>query len=443
MLTLLAGLLTVSCLGGKAPEPEAIAVTVTQEAPASVAEPTPTWQQWLGDKVAKGKCGNPNNILMYRNVRKEPPYSADFFCQAPTPVPNVVATQVAATVTTIPTPTRQPRVTPRPTLAPVSTPTPAWQQTATPYPTPTFNEWLGREISTLKCDYPRDELVWEVARRTWPYKANFSCVSPTPRPRATTRPTASPRPTATLMPRPTATPRQPEIPTTEQIIAWDPSTAAAKRECDQVNGEFQISNIRREGTRWAWNYNCAQGYMTQAPQPQENTDIVKELIRCGTSLETIIEAVGSGGIPYSSITRCMTPALLEALSEMFSFDSILTDDGGTNPQLRAEFDYSAVVPAGNERRISAQAEEYGYLNYKFVSVKDTYSKELLKLTFRIYGNDQRLRSVVTAGESGSFVVHEGETMTLEFDNSSSLITGKRVWWSWHWSKSPDYKYRYK
>ena len=151
----------------------------------------------------------------------------------------------------------------------------------------------------------------------------------------------------------------------------------------------------------------------------------------------------SGGLDLSPIATCMVPHLLEALDDMFSLvDSILTNDGGTNPHLRAEFDHSTVVPAGEERRISARAERYGYLNYKFVSVKDTYSKEPLKLRFSVYGNDQRRRSVVTAAESGSFVVHEGETTTLEFDNGSSLITGKRVWMSWHWSESPDYKYRY-
>ena len=135
VLAVLAGLLTTGCLGGGAPK--AAVVTVTRETPANAAEPTPTWQQWLGEQLAKGECGDPNNILMYQNVRREPPYSADFFCWTAS-TPNVVATQVAA----IPTPTRRPDATPRSTgqptatLAQVSTPTPTWRQTAIPFPTP-------------------------------------------------------------------------------------------------------------------------------------------------------------------------------------------------------------------------------------------------------------------------------------------------------------------
>lgn len=332
----------------------------TQETPADTANPTatPTWQEWLGQQIATGSCPNPNGVISYRNERRSPPYHADFYCRAPTPTPDAVATQVAATVAAIPTPTRRPMANPRPTRRP----------TATPRPTPTFNEWLNREISTLQCDDPRDELTWENAKRKWPYKADFWCMSPTPDP-------------------------------TEQL---------------------------RE----------------QASQPQGKKDITRELIRCGTSLEAITGMVMSGGLDFSGIALCMAPHLLGALSEMFPLDSILVDDGGTNPHLRAEFDHTVVVPAGGERRVNGDAKGYGYLNYKFVSVKDTYSKELLELRFRVYSNGERLRSTVTAGESGSFVVHEGETLTLEFDNSNSLITGKRVWFSWHWSESPDYKYRY-
>ena len=153
MLVVLAGLLTAGCLGDG--EPEEVVVAVTQEAPANAAGSTPTWQQWLGEQVSKGKCGDQNNILMYQNVRKEPPYSADFFCRAQTPIPNVVATQVAATVAAIPTTTKRPAATPwptptppRPTLAPVSTPTATWQQTATPIPQPP-PEYLLTELNSI------------------------------------------------------------------------------------------------------------------------------------------------------------------------------------------------------------------------------------------------------------------------------------------------------
>ena len=220
VLAVLAGLLTAGCLGGGEPEPKAVVVTVTQEPHASVAGPTPTWQQWLGEQVAKGECGDPSNILMYQNVSREPPYSADFFCWTTGSTPNAVARQVAATVAAIPTPTRQPTVTPhptrqpqatlRPTLAPVSTPTPTWQQTATPFPTPKFHEWLSEEMSVLQCDDPRDQLKWGNGRRTWPYNADFWCVSPTPQPRATARPTAAPRPTVARYP--TATPAPDGLP---------------------------------------------------------------------------------------------------------------------------------------------------------------------------------------------------------------------------------------
>ena len=122
VLVVLAGLLTTGCLGGG--EPKAAVVTVTQETPANAAEPTPTWQQWLGEQVARGECGDPSNILMYQNVSREPPYSADFFCWTTGSTPNAVATQVAATVAAIPTPTRRPSPTPYPTRQPTSTPYP-------------------------------------------------------------------------------------------------------------------------------------------------------------------------------------------------------------------------------------------------------------------------------------------------------------------------------
>ena len=292
MLAVLAGLLTAGCLGNKAPEPEIVVVTVTQEVPPNAAGPTPTWKQWLGEQVAKGECGNPSNTLMYQNVSREPPYSADFFCRASTRVPNIVATQVAATVAAIPTPTRQPRATPRPTLAPVSTPTPAWQQTATPYPTPTFNEWLGWKTSTLKCEDPRDELALETAQWTWPYEASFSCMSPTPIP----QPTSTPRPTST--PWPTSAPwtaptRQPPptpmaTPTMQQMAEWGPETRHAWDQCWRARGEFEIGNIRQgPDGNWTWQYRCNPPL---EPEQRRQTEGVppEDLIACGFGIAGLL-----------------------------------------------------------------------------------------------------------------------------------------------------------
>ena len=36
--------------------------------------------------MAKDKCRDPNHIVIYRNEHRSPPYQADFFCQAPTPM---------------------------------------------------------------------------------------------------------------------------------------------------------------------------------------------------------------------------------------------------------------------------------------------------------------------------------------------------------------------
>ena len=134
MLTVITGLLTVGCVGnGKS---EVIAVRVTQEAPASVAEPTPTWQQWMGQQVSKGKCRNPDSVLMYRNVKREPPYRADFYCQrtdnaalasvaAPGPVPSAGAIQASTSES-------ESSWAQRPAPRPIATR--PWWSTPTPYP---------------------------------------------------------------------------------------------------------------------------------------------------------------------------------------------------------------------------------------------------------------------------------------------------------------------
>ena len=112
--------------GEKAGIPEA-----AQETPAAKATPTstPIWQEWLGQQIATGRCPNPGQVMLYDSERRKPPYSADFYCLAPTPTPDAVATRVAATVAAIPSPTRGPTAMPRPTRRPTTTP---WTVQSTP-----------------------------------------------------------------------------------------------------------------------------------------------------------------------------------------------------------------------------------------------------------------------------------------------------------------------
>ena len=107
---------------------------------------TPTWNQWLGAQIAKAKCEKPANIVIYRNERREPPYHADFYCDYPTPTLDMVATQVAATITAQastgqgqyrPSPTPGPTQVSRPTSTPWPTPRPTKRPTPTRPPTPT------------------------------------------------------------------------------------------------------------------------------------------------------------------------------------------------------------------------------------------------------------------------------------------------------------------
>ena len=108
--------------------------------------PNPTWQQWLGQRIAEGRCPIPGSTIKYRNERTEPPYSTDLFCVEPTPPPDVVATQVAATVAAI-RPTDQPRA----TLLPPWNPQPTVRPTPTPWippPTPTMKQIADRHPET-------------------------------------------------------------------------------------------------------------------------------------------------------------------------------------------------------------------------------------------------------------------------------------------------------
>ena len=116
-------LTAIACRG----QVEVIEVPTTVR-PLTTAIPessTPTWQEWLGQQIAAGKCPSAGSTMHFRNEHREPPYRADFYCRTPTPTPDAVATQVAATVAAIPSPrprrpttppTRQPTATPKPRL---------------------------------------------------------------------------------------------------------------------------------------------------------------------------------------------------------------------------------------------------------------------------------------------------------------------------------------
>ena len=105
---------------------------------------------------------------------------------------------------------------PAPTAAVVSpTREPAAPPLATPPPTPTWQQWLDRELNGFTCTDPAHTLIYENPNTNPPYAADFYCLAPplaaTPRPATTPRSTATPTPTAT--PRPTATIRYRRYPT--------------------------------------------------------------------------------------------------------------------------------------------------------------------------------------------------------------------------------------
>ena len=81
----------------------ALAALACGTGPTDVPEPTatPTWQQWLGQQIAGGKCSTSDHTMAYSNENRTPPYSADLTCIPPTPTPDPVAAQVAATVAAI------------------------------------------------------------------------------------------------------------------------------------------------------------------------------------------------------------------------------------------------------------------------------------------------------------------------------------------------------
>lgn len=85
VVALIAGLAVAAC-GAESPG-----------APAPSA--TPTWQQWLGQQIAGGRCPSPDHTMAYSNEDRTPPYSADFTCVAPTPRVNLtVEAAVEATL---------------------------------------------------------------------------------------------------------------------------------------------------------------------------------------------------------------------------------------------------------------------------------------------------------------------------------------------------------
>ena len=130
------------------------------------ATPTPTFWQWLGVQMSISRCRHPGDKVIHRNERTTPPYSADFYCKAPTPTPDAVATQVAATIAAMPTPTPRPTATPRPTR------------------TPTYPEWILQERALYSCG-PGYTLDFETVSASPPYDAMFKCLlmrEPTPTP---------------------------------------------------------------------------------------------------------------------------------------------------------------------------------------------------------------------------------------------------------------------
>ena len=109
--------------------------------PSPAPTPTPTWHQWLGDQIAITRCQYPGDTMVYRNERRRPPYHADFYCKAPTPTQDAVATKVAATIAARPTATPLIRTpTERRPTAMLGPPTTARHTPTRPRPSPTL--WL-------------------------------------------------------------------------------------------------------------------------------------------------------------------------------------------------------------------------------------------------------------------------------------------------------------
>ena len=135
LLAFAVSMTAIACLGQV--EVVEVPVTVTPLPAAALESSTPTWQEWLGQQIAAGKCPSAASTMHFRNEHRDPPYSADFYCQKPTPTPDAVATRVAATVEAISPTARRPAATPGASLIPVSAPTATPRPTATPWPTAT------------------------------------------------------------------------------------------------------------------------------------------------------------------------------------------------------------------------------------------------------------------------------------------------------------------
>ena len=243
VLAVLAGLLATGCLGGRAPEPEVVVVTATpsantQEIQDGTAEPTLTWNQWLGQQIADGRCDNPDHIVAYENENRTPPYSAVFSCGAPTPTPDAVATQVAATIAAMPTPTRRPTATPRPTRR-------------QPWPTPTST--------------PRPRLL----------NSEQGVISVSPTDLQTDVPYSPSRAT----PVPT--------PTWAELLSTSPEGRSHMNHCRRNGGYFEIHSIQLIGKTWHWNSTC------HPPPPEKvkerTTGLPDEkLLKCGMGVGAAI-----------------------------------------------------------------------------------------------------------------------------------------------------------
>ena len=120
-------------------------------------------------------------------IRAVPPTESPGLTPGPTPTPDVPDSVPAATAEAPPT------ATPMPTAIPTATPRPE--------ATPTFNQWLHREMSKIECEDPRDKLTWDNAKPAQPYSADFRCVSPTPTPRPAATELPTPAPTQLSIPQ--------------------------------------------------------------------------------------------------------------------------------------------------------------------------------------------------------------------------------------------------
>ena len=281
---------------------------------------TPTFNQWLRQEMSALECKNPGDKLTWENAKRTQPYSADFWCVSPTPTPQPTATptfnqwlrqEMSALECESPgdklTWENAKRTQPYSADFWCVSPTP----TPRPTSTPTFSQWLQQEMSTLKCDDPRDKLTWENARRTQPYGADFRCVSPMPTLRPTptwqewlsqerSRLSCREYPSSTLKYRnakttppysadfycaPPLTSTPPPTPTMSQMIQWDRNTRVYYDQCARNGGRFEITNVQSAGNGgWTWQYFCHLPASQSQQQSILGNQSEQALLECGISI---------------------------------------------------------------------------------------------------------------------------------------------------------------